>query len=106
MAPFIQLAGRPRLVGVAALVAGSLLAIALGQAHGQPRLAPAASRHAAVTIQRASTTAAGQIARPVAPARAAPPAHAAPLMSWHPVVTSNQNGGDEHHHHHGHHGDG
>ncbi|HEV2239083.1 MAG TPA: hypothetical protein VGR57_20680 [Ktedonobacterales bacterium] len=101
MAPFIHLdylrhlPARPRSLGAAAIVAGSLLAIALGQAHGQPHAPPAAPRHAAVTIQRAVATAAGQIARPPAPARAIP------LASWH--SGGNTGGGD---HHHGHKGGG
>jgi hypothetical protein len=96
MAPSIHLyhlAARPRAIGAAALVAGSLLAIALGQAHSQPRQAPVAPRHAAFSIQRARALAAGQIARPA-------PMHPVPLASWHSATSWSQNAGGGHHHGH------
>jgi hypothetical protein len=64
MAPFIHLSGRSRLMGLAALVATALVAVALGQAPGQLHQAAATPRHTAVTIQRATAVAVGQIARP------------------------------------------
>lgn len=84
-----QFNGRPRVLGISALIVGALLALALGQALSRPQRAPATPRHTAVTIQRASATAVGQIARPtMAPSRSLP------LVTW------KQGGGTGEHHHH------
>jgi hypothetical protein len=82
MAPFIHLRGRSRLTGLAALIATALVAVALGQALSHTREAAAAPRRTAVTLQRATAVAVGQIARP---------ARQDPL--WH--VSGN---GEPHHH--------
>jgi hypothetical protein len=89
--------GAPRALG-GTLIAGALVAITLAHAQGQPhRVAPTtAPHHTAVTIQRASATAAGEIARP-APLRPV-------LLAGMPQHDWGQQGGGEHHH--GHHGGG
>ncbi len=95
MAPFAHTL-RARALGGGALIAAALCAIALAQAHGQPHDAASHStpHHTAVTIQRASATAAGQIAQPL---RVIPLVHMPQPRTW-------QQGGGEHHH--GHHGGG
>jgi hypothetical protein len=89
----------PRALG-GTLIAGALVAITLAHAQGQPRhvASTLAPHHTAVTIQRASAVAGGQIAQPAAPVRAVPLAsnpqrHGVP--GWH-------QGGEGEHHHHGH----
>jgi hypothetical protein len=85
----------PRALG-GALMAGALVAITLAHAQGQPhRVAPPlAPHHTAVTIQRASAVAAGQIAQPPAPVHLVRLASNPQHHGWHQGGEGEHQGGE------------
>jgi hypothetical protein len=72
MAAELRFTSRPRVIASAAIIAGSLFAVAFGHALGQARPSPATPHHATITIDRPATTLAGQISRSGASLSSAP----------------------------------